>query len=110
MSIPSAKGASGELAQGFKPRQVTISQLRMRATLQRRNQAIACRMWLFPWLTWAVIAFISGVLVVMFILPEHRIEVSSTLGLAVATVLLSFTTRRQGAQAGGRLDPLRSAG
>ena len=89
---------------------IAVSQLRMRAGLQRSNQEIACRMWLFPWLTWAVIAFISTVLVVMFILPEHRVEVSSTLGLTVATVLLSFTTRRQGAHAGSRLDPLRSAG
>ena len=89
---------------------IAVSQLRMRANLQRSNQEIACRMWLFPWLTWAVIAFISTVLAVMFILPEHRAEVSSTLGLSVATVLLSFTNRRQGAAVGGRLDPLRSAG
>ncbi|WP_444439293.1 GABA permease [Pseudomonas sp. A6] len=89
---------------------IAVSQLRMRAKLQRGNQEIACRMWLFPWLTWAVIAFISTVLAVMFILPEHRAEVSSTLGLSVATVLLSFTNRRQGATVGGRLDPLRSAG
>jgi len=89
---------------------IAVSQLRMRANLQRSNQEIACRMWLFPWLTWAVIAFITSVLVVMFILPEHRVEVSSTLGLTVATVLLSFTTRRQDAHAGSRFEPLRSAG
>ncbi|MFZ5957832.1 GABA permease [Pseudomonas knackmussii] len=88
---------------------IAISQLRMRATLERRDQALACRMWLFPWLTWAVILFISGVLVTMFIMPSHRIEVSSTLLLTAAIILLSRTSRRPNGPLRS-LDPLRSAG
>ncbi|WP_308813327.1 amino acid permease [Pseudomonas capeferrum] len=38
---------------------IAISQLGMRARLERENVELGFRMWLFPWLTWAVIVFIS---------------------------------------------------
>jgi L-asparagine transporter-like permease len=33
-----------------------------------------------PWLTWAVIGFIVRALGVMIVMPQHRLEVSLTLG------------------------------
>ncbi|NWL78787.1 GABA permease [Pseudomonas taiwanensis] len=74
---------------------IAFSQLRMRSMLQKQNAEIAFKMWLFPWLTWAVIAFIVFALGVMFVMPQHRLEVTSTLGLAVMIMLIGITTKRQ---------------
>lgn len=52
-------------------------------------------MWLFPWLTWLVIAFICAALTVMLVTPEHRFEVSSTIGLALMISLVGLLTARQ---------------
>ncbi|WEJ70011.1 GABA permease [Pseudomonas sp. PSE14] len=67
---------------------IAISQLRMRKRLTAEGKAIQYRMWLFPWLTWGVIAFILSVLVVMFFRPDHRIEVIAT-GLLTLVVVCS---------------------
>ena len=73
---------------------IAISQLRMRARLERENANLKFRMWLFPWLTWAVIAFISGALAVMMFTEEHRAEVSATLSLAIVISFLGIVTTR----------------
>ena len=75
---------------------IAISQLRLRKRLTAQGQTLSYRMWLFPWLTWAVILFISCVLVVMLLRPDHRLEVVSTLVLAVFVVCsgLLITRRR----------------
>ncbi|MFS2126970.1 hypothetical protein [Pseudomonas sp. Pseusp97] len=73
---------------------IAVSQLRMRGILRRRNHQLVFRMWLCPWLTWLVIGIISFILAVMFIMPTHRVEVSSTLALTVIIILLSQTGRR----------------
>jgi len=52
-------------------------------------------------LTWAVIIFITGALAVMMYTPEHRAEVSSTLGLAIVISFLGIVTSRGHAQAVG---------
>jgi len=64
---------------------IAVSQLRMRQRMQLRGEQPAFRMWLFPWLTWAVIVFICAVLLLMAIRPDHRIEV---LGTGVLTLML----------------------
>ena len=43
-------------------------------------------MWLFPWLTWTVIAFICFVLVVMLFRPAQQLEVISTGILTIAII------------------------
>ncbi|TXG96652.1 MAG: GABA permease, partial [Nevskiaceae bacterium] len=77
---------------------IAISQLRMRRRLERENTELKFRMWLFPYLTWAVILFIGGALAVMMFTPEHRAEVSSTLGLAIVISFLGIVTTRGNAQ------------
>jgi len=77
---------------------IAISQLRMRRRLERENTELKFRMWLFPYLTWAVIVFIAGALAVMMYTPEHRVEVSSTLGLAIVISFLGIVTSRGHAQ------------
>ncbi|BAP41691.1 GABA permease [Pseudomonas sp. StFLB209] len=69
---------------------IAISQLRMRRTLTRQKVEIALPMWLFPWLTYAVILFISAALVVMMITPDHRAEITSTICLALAISLIGI--------------------
>ena len=77
---------------------IAISQLRLRKRLTAQGKTLNYRMWLFPWLTWAVIIFIAAALAVMMYTPEHRVEVSSTLGLAIVISFLGIVTSRGHAQ------------
>ncbi|HCN44542.1 MAG TPA: GABA permease, partial [Pseudomonas sp.] len=74
---------------------IACSQLRMRGILQREGKPLAFRMWLFPWLTLAVIAFIVFALGVMFVMPAHRMEVTATLALAGGIALLGVMRSRR---------------
>jgi L-asparagine transporter-like permease len=78
---------------------IAVSQLRMRRILQQRNVELTFRMWLFPWLTWLVIVFICAALAVMMITPEHRTEVTTTIGLALAISFIGLVTSRHPAPA-----------
>lgn len=78
---------------------IAISQLRMRRRLERESTELKFRMWLFPYLTWAVIIFIAGALGVMMFTEEHRAEVTSTLGLALVISFLGIITSRGQARA-----------
>jgi L-asparagine transporter-like permease len=77
---------------------IAVSQLRMRRKLLRQGVELGFRMWLFPWLTWAVIVFICAALAVMMVTPEHRSEVSTTLGLALVISFVGLVTSRQAPQ------------
>lgn len=78
---------------------IAVSQLRMRRILQQRKVELTFRMWLFPWLTWLVIGFICAALAVMMITPQHRTEVTTTIGLALAISFIGLITSRQPASA-----------
>ncbi|MCY1234646.1 putative GABA permease [compost metagenome] len=79
---------------------IAISQLRMRQKLLASGHQLTLKMWLFPWLTWAVIVFIVFALGVMFVMPQHRIEVTATLVLAGGILLIGVFNHRQKAQPG----------
>ena len=74
---------------------IAVSQLRMRRLLLRQNVELTFRMWLFPWLTYLVIVFICLALGVMMVTPDHRLEVSSTIGLALVISFIGLITARQ---------------
>ncbi|PIF52926.1 AAT family amino acid transporter/GABA permease [Pseudomonas sp. 29] len=78
---------------------IAVSQLRMRRILRQRNVELTFRMWLFPWLTWLVIVFICAALAVMMITPQHRTEVTTTIGLALAISFIGLVTSRHPAPA-----------
>ncbi|MFS2067979.1 GABA permease [Pseudomonas sp. CT11-2] len=77
---------------------IAVSQLRMRKILRRRNVELSFQMWLFPWLTWLVIVFICAALAVMMVTPEHRLEVSSTMVLALVISFIGLVTASQHGQ------------
>jgi GABA permease len=65
---------------------IAFSQLRMRRKLIAEGKEIRLQMWLFPWLTYLVIAFIVAALVTMAFMPDYQILVIST-GIAAAVVV-----------------------
>ena len=65
---------------------IAVSQLRMRKILRAEGSEIRLRMWLYPWLTWLVIGFITFVLVVMLFRPAQQLEVISTGLLAIGFI------------------------
>jgi len=81
---------------------IAVSQLRMRQKRIAAREAIDFKMWLFPWLTWAVIAFIVAVLTIMLLQEEHRLEIIATgvLSLLVISAGLIVSRRRKAGRVG----------
>lgn len=80
---------------------IAISQLRMRKTLEVSGADLTLRMWMFPWLTWAVIVFICGTLTVMLVSEDHRMEIGATALLALIVLAAAWLNKRdREAQAG----------
>ena len=65
---------------------IACSQLRMRGKLRAEGREPLVRMWLFPWLTWAVIIFIVAALITMVFVDEYRTVVLSTGAAAVVAI------------------------
>src|SRR5690606_5902097 len=85
---------------------IAVSQLRMRSQREARGETIAFRMWLFPGLTWAAIAFIVAVLAVMALREDHRAEIIATALLSIGVVaagLLVHRKRKAEGQAAGQV-------
>ncbi|MCC6076372.1 GABA permease [Pseudomonas sp. GCM10022188] len=82
---------------------IAVSQLRMRRKLLAQGHQLTLKMWLFPWLTWAVILFIAATLVIMLIRPDHRMEVVATTLLTIVVVCsgLLVAQRRKAQRANG---------
>ncbi|AUA33310.1 GABA permease [Pseudomonas sp. SGAir0191] len=74
---------------------IAVSQLCLRKKLLTSGQPLEFRMWLFPWLTWVVIAFISGALISMFFIPAYRTEITATGLLTIVIVCLGLLTARK---------------
>ncbi|MBF7684649.1 GABA permease [Acinetobacter sp. B10A] len=66
---------------------IAVSQLRMRKQLMKDGSEIRMKMWLYPYLTWAVIIFIVGALTIMLFNPKHTSEITSTGILAILVVI-----------------------
>lgn len=76
---------------------IAVSQLRLRRHYIQNNIEVPFKMWLFPWLTWFVIAVILSVLGYMFFSPEYSYETMLSLGITTVVVVLGIivTRRRQ---------------
>jgi GABA permease len=73
---------------------IALSQVSMRRRLDAEGVRPAVRMWLFPWLTYAALAFIAVVLVLMVVLPGQRLELLLSLVLTAVVVLVGVRHQR----------------
>ncbi|WP_442965304.1 amino acid permease [Pseudomonas sp. CGJS7] len=69
---------------------IAFSQLRMRRKLQEQGTLIPMKMWMYPWLTWAVISFISICLVMMMLSPDYQSVIFSTGGLTLCIMAVGI--------------------
>jgi len=72
---------------------IAFGQIRFRQQLERQGQPPALRMWLFPWLSYGVIAGIAAVLVLMAFTPGQTVQLALS-GLSVVVALLALGLRR----------------
>lgn len=84
---------------------IAVCQLRMRYRLERSHQPIKLKTWMFPVLTWLVIAFIIGALTTMVVLPAHRGEVSVTALLSITIMALRLLNQRKRSNLKGISEP-----
>jgi len=73
---------------------VAFGQIRMRRELERQGAALPLKMWLFPYLSWAVIGGIALVLVLMAFEPDLRAQLIWS-GLSAAVVAAAYLVRRR---------------
>ncbi|MFJ4115145.1 amino acid permease [Pseudomonas psychrophila] len=73
---------------------IAVSQLRMRAKLEKSGNPPEFKMWLFPWLTWFVIAVITLVLGYMLVSERYRYETLMT-AIVAGTILIMGILRRK---------------
>ena len=72
---------------------------------EAKGEKISFKMWMFPGLTWATIAFIIAVLAVMALREDHRAEIIATAILSIGVVAAGLLVhRKRGAAARVALD------
>jgi AAT family amino acid transporter/GABA permease len=87
-----------------------LAQIRIRRRIESTEpERLTLKMWLFPWLSYAVVAAIVGVLVAMGAASALRPQLMASLAsLAVASIAYLLTAKRQpsGATATGFRSPV----
>lgn len=74
---------------------IAVAQLRLRARFEREDPgALQIRMWLYPYGTWAAIAGIAGVLILMGLSNAHAGELWASL-LVTAAFAIAYGVRRR---------------
>ncbi len=74
---------------------IAVAQLRLRARFEREDPgALQIRMWLYPYGTWAAIAGIAGVLILMGLSNGHAGELWASL-LVTAAFVIAYGVRRR---------------
>ena len=66
----------------------------MRRKLEAENREIPLKMWFFPWLTYLVIFFIIGSMIVMIFEGSQRTEVIYTSILASVIVMMGIVAQK----------------
>nr|WP_256672646.1 amino acid permease [Pseudomonas sp. v388] len=75
---------------------IAFSQLRMRRKLEQEGAVMPLKMWLYPWLTWAVIGFIVMCLAVMAFSEEYQSVIFSTGGLTLCIMACGVIRQKRG--------------
>ncbi|MFD7239235.1 amino acid permease [Streptomyces syringium] len=74
---------------------IAASQVLLRRRLEREApEKLVVRMWGFPYLTWVTLAGVAGVLVLMALDTDTRVQVYFTGGLALALALTGYLRQR----------------
>ena len=76
---------------------IALSQVVVRRRLDATGERPVVRMWLFPWLTYATIAFIAVVLILMVVLPGQRVQLGLSLVLTAGVVAVGVRHQRRAA-------------
>jgi L-asparagine transporter-like permease len=69
---------------------IAWAQIKRRRALEAQGRALAFRVWGFPWVSYAVIVGIIGVLILLAFIPDQQ----STLALSGLTVAVVFAMQR----------------
>lgn len=74
---------------------IALAQVRLRKRLQREDPAaLRLKMWLFPWLSYATIALMVGVIAAMALLPASRSQFWLS-AITLAVILLAYQFRKR---------------
>ncbi|WP_327262482.1 amino acid permease [Streptomyces sp. NBC_01232] len=77
---------------------IAVSQFVLRRRLEREApEKLVVRMWGFPYLTWVALAGVAGVLVLMALGEDTRVQVIFTGGLTVALAVTGYVMQRRAA-------------
>lgn len=86
---------------------IAAAQLRIRARFEREApQALGLRMWLFPWLTYIVIASISAMLLAMALRPDFQTQFIASVVLLAAVLLLYKLRKSASSSSTAHLDQI----
>jgi GABA permease len=72
---------------------IALGQIRFRQQLQAQGERLLLKMWLFPWLSYAVIGGIGAVLVLMAITPGQTVQLALS-AFSVVVALAALAVRR----------------
>ncbi|WP_030760871.1 amino acid permease [Streptomyces sp. NRRL F-2664] len=77
---------------------IAVSQVVLRRRLEREApEKLVVRMWGFPYLTWVALAGVAGVLALMALGEDTRVQVFFTGGLTVALAAIGYVLQRRSA-------------
>ncbi|MFC3448472.1 amino acid permease [Amycolatopsis speibonae] len=87
---------------------IALAQVRLRRRLEREDPGkLTFKMWLFPWLSYATIALMAGVILAMALLPSTRSQFwLSAVTLTLILVGFEFRRRRGKPVAGVPVEPV----
>jgi GABA permease len=73
---------------------IALGEIRLRHRLESEGVHLSLKMWLFPWLSWAVVAGIGVVLVLMASTPELRNQLLWS-AVSIAVVAIAYIVRQR---------------
>jgi len=75
---------------------VACGEIRLRQRLEARGEVLTLRMWLFPWLSYGVIAGIALVLASMAFTPGQGVQIALSTASVIVIVVAFYIRRRVG--------------
>lgn len=73
---------------------IALGEIRLRHRLEREGTRLSLKMWLFPWLSWGVVAGIVLVLILMAITPDLRKQLLWS-AISVVVIAVAYVVRQR---------------